>query len=96
MEISTAPNYADLYDSFKRHKQYLDNVSPATVEGYDWAWKALAPVLTNTTALTKQDDRGADDHPALFLPGQRRDGLQSLHAQGRLRRRQRQLQVDAV
>jgi site-specific recombinase XerD len=49
------PDYAALHERFKRHKQYLDNVSPATAEGYGWAWKAFAPVLSRHETITKND-----------------------------------------
>ena len=47
MEDFQTLNYASLYDEFKREKQYLHNVSPATVGGYGWAWKAFQPTLAS-------------------------------------------------
>jgi site-specific recombinase XerD len=47
MEDFQTLNYASLYDEFKREKQYLHNVSPATVSGYGWAWKAFQPTLAS-------------------------------------------------
>ena len=43
------------YAQFTREKQYLHNVSPATVEGYQWAWKAFAPVLAGRASVTRAD-----------------------------------------
>lgn len=44
-----------LYEQFIREKQYLLSVSPRTVEGYRWAWKAFAPALDGKSAVTKAD-----------------------------------------
>jgi hypothetical protein len=35
----------ELFKQFTREKQFLLNVSPSTLEGYKWAWKAFAPAL---------------------------------------------------
>ena len=43
------------YSEFTREKQYLQNVSPATVDGYQWAWKAFEPVLAGRASVTKAD-----------------------------------------
>jgi integrase/recombinase XerD len=48
-------NYPSLCEHFIREKQYLANVSPATVAGYRWAWKAFAPVFDGTNAAQKPD-----------------------------------------
>jgi hypothetical protein len=45
----------DFYSQFTREKQYLQNVSPAIVEGYQWAWKAFEPVLAGRASVTKAD-----------------------------------------
>ncbi len=45
----------DFYAQFTREKQYLHNVSQATVEGYQWAWRAFAPALLGRTSVTKAD-----------------------------------------
>ena len=45
----------DFYSQFTQEKQYLQNVSPATVEGYQWAWKAFEPVLAGRASVTKAD-----------------------------------------
>src|ERR1017187_3106760 len=55
MENSQTLNYPALYAQFKREKQYLDNVSSATVEGYGWAWKAFGPAFERTVSITKAD-----------------------------------------
>lgn len=44
-----------LYEQFIREKEYLLNVSPRTVEGYKWAWKAFEPALKGKDAVTKAD-----------------------------------------
>jgi integrase/recombinase XerD len=44
-----------LYAQFTSEKQYLQNVSPATVEGYQWAWKAFESILAGQTSVTKAD-----------------------------------------
>src|SRR5882724_5869984 len=48
-------NYAAFYEQFKREKQYLENVSQATVHGYGWAWKAFAAMFASGTTITKTD-----------------------------------------
>jgi site-specific recombinase XerD len=53
MEDCQSLDYATLYEQFKRHKQYLDNVSPATMEGYAWAWKAFEDVFKSGVPVTK-------------------------------------------
>ena len=35
----------DFYKQFTQEKQYVENVSEATLEAYKWAWKAFEPVL---------------------------------------------------
>jgi integrase/recombinase XerD len=44
-----------LYEQFIREKQYLLNVSPRTVAGYRWAWKAFEPALKGKTSVTEPD-----------------------------------------
>ena len=43
----------DRYEQFIRERQYLQNVSPSTAEGYRWAWKAFAPALQHHDAIDK-------------------------------------------
>ena len=45
----------NLYEQFIRERQYLRNVSPATIAAYRWAWLAFSPVLTGKDQLTKSD-----------------------------------------
>jgi site-specific recombinase XerD len=44
-----------LYQQFIREKQYLHNVSPRTVDGYHWAWKAFEPALAGRTCVAKPE-----------------------------------------
>ncbi len=44
-----------LYQQFIRERQYLHNVSPNTVDGYQWAWKAFEPALTGRSCVTKAE-----------------------------------------
>jgi integrase/recombinase XerD len=44
-----------IYQQFIREKQYLHNVSPRTVDGYHWAWKALEPALAGRSCVTKPE-----------------------------------------
>jgi integrase/recombinase XerD len=55
MSIFHNLDYAALYEQFIREKQYLANVSPATVAGYRWAWKAFAPALDGTKTAEKPE-----------------------------------------
>ncbi len=43
------------YEQFIREKQHLCNVSPSTIEGYKWAWKAFEPALTGRSCVTKHE-----------------------------------------
>src|SRR5579863_4551483 len=40
-----------LYPQFIREKQYLQNVSPNTVEAYEWAWQAFEPPSRRPTSF---------------------------------------------
>jgi len=43
----------NLFDRFVTERQYVQNVSTATIAGYRWAWKAMAPALSGRTAIDK-------------------------------------------
>jgi site-specific recombinase XerD len=45
----------DLFRQFSRERQFIRNVSPRTLEAYQWAWKALAPVLSGQDHISKPD-----------------------------------------
>jgi site-specific recombinase XerD len=55
MQALETLNYPTLYDQFKREKQYLENVSEATVNGYGWSWKAFEPIFKTGLPITKAD-----------------------------------------
>jgi integrase/recombinase XerD len=55
MQIPETLNYPALYEQFKREKQYLENVSEATVQGYGWAWKSFEPIFKTDAVITKAD-----------------------------------------
>lgn len=44
-----------LYRQFIREKQYVNNVSPRTVEAYEWAWQAFEPALSGRTCVSKAE-----------------------------------------
>jgi integrase/recombinase XerD len=44
-----------LYEQFIREKEYLLNVSPRTLDGYRWAWKAFEPTLKGKPTVSKAD-----------------------------------------
>ena len=44
-----------LYQQFIRERQYLHNVSPNTVDGYHWAWKAFEPALAGRSCVAKPE-----------------------------------------
>ena len=45
----------DLFRQFSRERQFIHNVSPRTLEAYQWAWKAFAPVLSGRDHISKSD-----------------------------------------
>ena len=45
----------DLFRQFSREKQFIRNVSPRTLEAYQWAWKAFAPALSGKDHVSKPD-----------------------------------------
>ena len=45
----------ELFQQFTRERQYVNNVSPRTLETYGWAWKAFAPVLSGRACVSKMD-----------------------------------------
>jgi integrase/recombinase XerD len=45
----------ELFQQFIRERQYVNNVSPRTLEAYGWAWKAFAPVLSGQACVSKMD-----------------------------------------
>jgi len=52
-EDSRVLNDTALYEQFKREKQYLDNVSKATINGYGWAGKVLEKSFASSAAVAK-------------------------------------------
>src|ERR1017187_4321577 len=44
-----------LYQQFIRERQSLHNVSPRTVDGYHWAWKAFEPALAGRSSIAKAE-----------------------------------------
>ncbi|MGO9094253.1 MAG: hypothetical protein ACLQGV_03440 [Bryobacteraceae bacterium] len=44
-----------LFEQFIREKEFLLNVSPRTLEGYRWAWKAFEPTLKGKAAVSTAD-----------------------------------------
>ena len=44
-----------LYQQFIRERQSLHNVSPRTVDGYHWAWKAFEPALVGRSSVAKAE-----------------------------------------
>jgi len=42
-----------LFAEFTRERQYVQNVSENTLEGYRWAWKAFEPALSDKDSITK-------------------------------------------
>jgi len=45
----------DLFNQFTRERQFIRNVSPRTLEAYQWAWKAFAPALSLKDHVSKAD-----------------------------------------
>ena len=45
----------ELYRRFSCERQFIKNVSPCTLEAYQWAWKAFAPVLSGKDHVSKAD-----------------------------------------
>ena len=45
----------ELYRQFSRERQFIKNVSPCTLEAYQWAWKAFAPALSGKDHVSKAD-----------------------------------------
>lgn len=43
----------DLFNQFTRERQFIRNVSPRTLEAYQWAWKAFAPALSGKDHVSK-------------------------------------------
>ena len=44
-----------LYRQCIQEKQYIENVSQATLDGYRWAWRAFEPALSGKSKVTKAD-----------------------------------------
>jgi hypothetical protein len=45
----------DLFHQFTRERQFIDNVSPRTLEAYAWAWKAFEPARAAREQVSKAD-----------------------------------------
>jgi integrase/recombinase XerD len=45
----------ELFRQFSRERQYIRNVSPRTLDAYQWAWKAFAPALSGKDQVSKSD-----------------------------------------
>jgi hypothetical protein len=45
----------ELFQQFTRERQFINNVSPRTLEACAWAWKAFEPVLSGRDHVSKAD-----------------------------------------